>query len=129
MALKLKKPLKLTHIKAKGIVRDGMSALQLVFENGIESPLFDGGQQGTTELETFEVPDRPVTRITGTSGGAHISRIILTFEDNQHVTVFPQSKEVPKYDIEVPPKHAIVGIYGTYNYKFIGRLGFIVMPQ
>ena len=91
-----------------------MTALQLVFKDGIESPLFDGGEQGTTELETFEVPDKPITKITGTTGGNYISKILLTFEENQQVTVFPQGGNKEGYDIEIPPKHAVVGIYGTY---------------
>ena len=40
-ALKLAEPLKLVAIRAKGTMNDKMTAIQLVFENGIESPLFE----------------------------------------------------------------------------------------
>ena len=40
-ALKLKEPLKLTAIRARGEPNSYMTAIQLVFQNGIESPLFE----------------------------------------------------------------------------------------
>ena len=37
----LTEPLKLKEIRTRGAQKDSLSAIQLVFTNGVESPLFD----------------------------------------------------------------------------------------
>ena len=55
-ALNLKEPLKLTEIRVKG-VDSTLTAIQLVFKNGVESPLFDSKHARATRIWTYNVPN------------------------------------------------------------------------
>ena len=48
----LTEPLKLKTIRTRGAQKDSLSAIQLVFTNGVESPLFDTQYAVAGPLET-----------------------------------------------------------------------------
>ena len=50
--LNINEPLILKEVRTKGVQGDDLTAIQLVFQNGIESPLFDGKHPRATELST-----------------------------------------------------------------------------
>ena len=87
----LKLPLKLKEIRAKGLVNSAMTAIQLVFEGGVESPLFDGKQSNATAIKSYPIPDKRIMKITGQQGSSWFRRFTLKFDDNQELTVFPES--------------------------------------
>ena len=60
-ALNLTEPLVLAEIRVKGVVDYDLTAIQLVFQNGIESPLFDSNNANATELQTYKAPNNQVT--------------------------------------------------------------------
>ena len=42
-----------------------MTAIQLVFEGGIESPLFDGKNPYAEEIKNYPVPNKRIEKVTG----------------------------------------------------------------
>ena len=106
-----------------------MTAIQLVFEGGVESPLFDAKDANATEIKSYPVPDKQIEKVTGQKFSGVLFRLTLKFNDSAELTVFPESGIRANYDCEIPPGHAIVGIYGRIHDNYIRSLGFIVMEQ
>ena len=133
-ALKLSEPLKLTEIRVKGTVGGSLSAIQLVFQNGTESPLFDGKYNNATKIQTYKLSDQPITIVSGKAhgDGTFPKKFSLTFKDGSELSIFPQGSSGAKGKdpvIKIPPNQTIVGIYGSISRYHICQLGFIVMEQ
>ena len=107
--------LKLKEIRAKRVKGSAMTAIQLVFEGGIESPLFDSKQANATEIKSYPVPDKRIEKVTGKQCDSALRKLTLKFDDNSTLTVFSESDHVTDDDREIPPGHAIVGIYGQLD--------------
>ena len=60
--LDLKKPLKLTTIKTRGSSY-GLVGIQLIFEGGIESTIFDTAAGDSTPFVSFDMKDQKMTSI------------------------------------------------------------------
>jgi len=61
--LNLLEPLKLKEVRTKGPQNGDLTAIQLVFQNGIESPLFDAKHSLATAITSVKVRDEPVKKI------------------------------------------------------------------
>ena len=94
-ALNLTGPLKLTQIRVKGRVNDDITAIQLVFRDGIESPLFECNNNSATGLKTYDVPDAPVMQILAQNNNNYTSKFTLTQKDVHQLTVFPEGTNRP----------------------------------
>ena len=58
-----------------------MTAIQLVFDNGIESPLFDAKNPRATGLTSVQIQDRPVKRIKShVWNNTHQNKLEFEFE-------------------------------------------------
>lgn len=61
--LNLTKPLRLKEIKVKGENSNPATAIQLVYEDNIESPLFDTKYtSNVNELQTINIADKPIKK-------------------------------------------------------------------
>ena len=77
--LKLRKPLKLKAIKTKGYPGGCMTAFQMIFEDGIESPMYDGGHSSAgDDKATVDVSDVQISKIVcnGRSDG-YIAKLTI----------------------------------------------------
>ena len=61
--LSLKEPLLLKAVKSKSETGSVLTAIQLVFTNGIESPLFNGLNNGPSGLKTDELSGNKIKKI------------------------------------------------------------------
>ena len=104
-----------------------MTGIQLIFENGIESPMLGGNHQLET-MATVEIPDKPVTSVSAAMADNNFIHNIKFLQEGKEITVFSRNdNRGTLHTHEIPPNHSIVGVYGQKNGACIHKLGFIVM--
>ena len=115
--LELNEPLKLQAIRTKGALDNPLSAIQLVFQNGIESPIFDSQKKGADDFTTVALPDgSPIVSITSKASNIGCSDIVFVQKNGQETVIFDKNWHYGSEEIrEIPETHAIVGVYGLYN--------------
>ena len=126
-----KEPLQLKEVRTKAAQGNPLSAIQLVFQNGIESPLFDAKGPGANEISTVRVLDKQMNCVSAQVEAMYISKIQFEYNDGEAKIVFDKNYGYGSQDVRsIPENHSIVGIYGTYyDNAFMSRLGFIVMQN
>jgi len=104
-----------------------MTAIQLVFENGITSPLFDGNHSRATGMTTVQIPDKPIKRISVRTGGVCAYSLQFEFAQGPPLVVFDKGYTGhPVKSQEIPANHHIVGVYGRIQSNLILYLSFIL---
>ena len=55
--------------------------IQLVFEGGIESPVFDSGDDYKNQVETYNVRDIAMTQFKMRVNGDYLNHLIVSYND------------------------------------------------
>ena len=124
---KLRKPLKLKAIKTKGYPGGSMTAFQLIFEDGIESPMYDGGHSSAgDDISTIDVSDLQTKDIVcnGRSDG-YIAKMTIRNESGSKTIYHKNRSDYQNSTRKIPDGYHIVGFYGT-NDSWIKSFGLIV---
>ena len=81
--LSLTRPLQLKAIKTMGVHGSGPSAIQLIYENGIESPMFDSKNTGAgSDVTTVELKKKVIRRIIArTCRNGWLGNLRFVYED------------------------------------------------
>ena len=79
-ALNLTEPLKLTEIRTKD-AGGALGMIQLVFEGGIESPVFDTGPGNVNQAQTYNVRDSPMIGLTVRVFGSYLNHLLVSYQD------------------------------------------------
>ena len=87
--LNFNEPLKLQAVRTKASQSNFLSAIQLVYQNGIESPLFDACRDPQAEeITTINVPDSRILSIDVMAGNSNIREIKFELTNGQKLAVF-----------------------------------------
>ena len=133
--LELTEPLRLMAVKTKGFPNGDMTAIQLIFEGGVTSPMFDskaryrGDELSTVEVSSSETPFKRITsRVYNAKYTASLS---LDFDSEEKTPVVLYNKKDVRRDMveevrEIPEGHQIVGVYGRLENNYVRYLGFKV---
>ena len=127
--LNLNGPLKLEEIRTKGVNGNFMTAIQLVFEGGIESPMFDTNHpNASNEISTVQIPDAPISRVSARIFNTRAQANIRFEQGEGSTTVFNKNYKIGRDETrEIPANHHIVGVYGrAVQEEFLLYLGFII---
>ena len=84
-------PLKLKEIITKAAEGNPLSAIQLVFENGIKSPMFDAKCGGANDEMSVSVLDKTMVCITAQVESIYISKIQFEYKDGEAKVVFDKN--------------------------------------
>ena len=113
--LKIAEPLKLQAIITKSASNGlcPLTAIQLVFQNGIKSPLFDA-YPSAHEPITIRVPDSPIVTISSKANEWYSGSINFVHKDGKTTVAFDTKYDAKCADVtrEIPENHSIVGVYG-----------------
>ena len=95
------------------------SAIQLVLENGLESPVFDcHSTYGTADKEftTVELTGKNIKRIRGqtNSSSGHLGSMIVEHENGSQ-TIYDRGYSNNSLDLSIPEGYGIVGVYGRIS--------------
>ena len=121
------KPPRLTAIRTRGASNQLLTAIQLVFEDGHESPLFDTKRGGSIEIKTVELTGKAINKIIW-QGDRDTVRFWFEHEGGRQL-IFDEAylHQYSPETREIQPNHYIVGIKGRIelnnHFKY---LGFIV---
>ena len=85
--LNLAAPLKLKEVRTNGVNKNALTAIQLVFENNIESPLFDGKNVRATGLTTVVIKNKLIKRTSSRVGHGYPYSLQFEFEASSQ-TIF-----------------------------------------
>ena len=129
--LGLRKPLQLKAIRTREWKRgQALSAIQLVFEDGIELPVFECKVAGyTIPLKTTEINGKEIYRVraktTEKSEGAIYG---LSFDhENGSQTIHNSNRATQEFGKSIPEGYQIVGVYGTLWHKhYIWQFGLVL---
>ena len=110
-----------------------MTAIQLVYENGVESPLFDANNCSASELNSVRLPERnKITSISVWGGNLFTYKMQVEFEEAESTQiVYHLNKNDGEYQQRaIPPNHSVVGVYGKLDHGgYLEYIGFIVMED
>ena len=68
-----------------------MSAIQLVFQNGIISPLIDGKGKGADEITTVQVSTSPIVAINSKSTGNLCAELTFVHKNGKKTVAFDKN--------------------------------------
>ena len=127
--LNLKKLPTLTEIRLRQTYTSCIGSVQLVFEGGLESPLFEGLDKcEPLELVRIRDPGSPIRELTmrvhGTGKDSYLHQLLL-LHDSAHMSIsyqFHEAGELIKYTL--PQNHVILGVYGRLANRRMTTLGF-----
>ncbi len=93
----------------------------------MSSPLFKGGKEPDSALQTVHLRDAPsIRRIQGTKKGYCIYELNLMRADGQLEGKIKSSAGEPMEEEILAADEQIIGVYGRTNHKDIVSLGMIV---
>ena len=133
--LNLKDPLQLKAIRTLGVLGSGPSAIQLIFDNNIESPLIDSKNSGASEdVSTVELQRKAVSKIVArTCRNGWIGNLRFIYDDGSVQTIYDKKSNNRFHNdqtVQVPKNHHIVGVYGFCRPNSMLRyIGFIVVEK
>lgn len=126
--LKLLVPLQLKEIRTKGVPNYALTAIQLVFTNGMMTPFFDGQHSAADpEVQVVEIT-APVKSIGGKFQADQTNVLWVKTGDEEKDTIKVFDKEAltgTVNNFDIPNDSSIVGVYGYIYGQSIRNLGFI----
>ena len=66
---------RLKQVHTKGVEGNYLTAIRLVFEGGVETPLFDGLHKQAQVMRTFNISDPDVRMITAQEKAGYVSKM------------------------------------------------------
>ena len=113
------KSLRLKAIRTKGRPSYPMTAIQLEFEGGIESPMLDTkSSYSLPEIRTTELSGRKIKKILSRASSDNGMTSNLRLEDDTGSLIEIYEKQWNNGDEmsrEIPHNHHIVGVYGSFQ--------------
>lgn len=108
------------------------TAIQLVFEGGVESPMLDTNHpSASTEISEVKLSGKNVESIICDAGcNSYIAKMQFKHENGQQVVFKGLDRHFGDTAKLVPSNHIIVGVYGNFTKgAYIRQLGFIVAEK
>ena len=122
----------LVEIRTRGVDNGVMCAIQLVWEGGIESPVFDCGRD-VDPIRSVRLDGSKIRRIISNSHSEHgyADEIRIEHDNGSQQTIFTKGRKSFDEQVrEIAANQRIVGLYGRLlvggNVRY---LGFIVADQ
>lgn len=130
--MNLSEPPKLKEILVKGTNSHGLSYMQLKFENGIESPIFDANRDDAGAIKSYKI--KSSSRISQMSARVNLrnnlNQLHLSYADGVKDDIIIFHSNGDDKTKAVPAGHIVVGMYGkstSPNGSRICALGWILM--
>ena len=82
--LNLSEPLRLKEVRTKGVLNYELTAIQLVFNNGVETPWMDSKRADASceEISTVTLPEKPIKKMKAYARlDGYIRKLIFELED------------------------------------------------
>ena len=88
--LNLSEPLRLKAVRTKGVLNHELTAIQLVFNNGVETEWMDSKRADAGEdYSTVELPDKPIKKIKAYARlDGYIRKLSFELEDGKDITAY-----------------------------------------
>ena len=62
----------------------GLTDIQMIFEDGIQSPIFSGGEKSDSETKKYQVKSKPISSVHSRVYNDHwLHQLSLTYNDGQ----------------------------------------------
>ena len=128
------KPVKLKQVKTRK-ADSSLGGIQLIFEDGIETDVFDAGDPAKNSLVTYDVKDLRITKVSARanpcSSGTYINHIKFHYSDDTEGDVFPSTNTSgTMHTKDVPDGFEICGLYAytedPNSYKRMHAVQFIL---
>ena len=128
------KPPRLKSVRTKGHPNGCLTAIQLVFNDNSESPLFDTHKIAADNegIKEVKLRGRSITQVTSKWKNTYITSLSLTHEAGTQVVYDKNYSEsnMQNGSQTIKEDHCIVGIYGSlYPSGWLSQLGFIVTEK
>ena len=93
-----------------------MIGIQLIFEGGIDSPIFNAKQGNADPFETFDMKDHKMTSIEVKVNGNCLNQICMNNQAGNRVEITKSYYANGNFEARpIPENHTIVGVYGQIN--------------